>query len=396
MNIRCENCGAEHELDPPAWVLSSGRPFRFRCSVCGHSQMAEPPTALALPDGASDVPPEPRSMTPAAGSDGDATPVRATAPREAAPAGGEAASEADSVFLKQDGKVYLVKDWATLQRWIMERRVGREDLVSEGGVRWEPIGSRPELGSFFAAVEQLEAAELAGLHGGDTPFPTEESGWEASEPERPPPSGLARLDDETEGVPLGLPPLPTEDLDPRSGAPAEDEAYPEQPPSRLSAASPPESELLDPPSVDAPGEAGSFEDPTPSMPIFDDAALVEAPAAPPEPEADLDMGFLGGAVPPVEPAPPVAAEAPADPEDDAPLPAPPADDHEPDEAPDEAPPVDEPAAGWDDDEAALESAFFGEDPEAMAAPAEAADDEALALDGPSEPSWEGPSRASAS
>ena len=50
MNIQCENCGAEHDLDPPAWVLSSGRPFRFRCSVCGHSQMAEPPTAVTLPE----------------------------------------------------------------------------------------------------------------------------------------------------------------------------------------------------------------------------------------------------------------------------------------------------------------------------------------------------------
>ena len=197
MNIQCENCGAEHDLDPPAWVLSSGRPFRFRCSVCGHSQMAEPPTAVTLPEtvAAQDEAEAEPAEQPAAPAATKAAPTKPPAAdsEPLRPAGPSAEDSDESVFLKQDGKVYLVKDWATLQRWIMERRVGREDLVSEGGVRWEPIGSRPELGSFFAAVEQLEAAELAGLRGNDTPFPTDGSSWQFEDEARDPPTGLARL-----------------------------------------------------------------------------------------------------------------------------------------------------------------------------------------------------------
>lgn len=118
-----------------------------------------------------------------------------------------------------------MKDWASLQRWIMERRVAREDEVSEGGVTWETVGSKPELGSFFLAVDQLEQIELARTA---TPAAPEEDDFEPD-----PPTGLARLDDETEGVPIGLPPLPTEDLE-MDLAP---EPVPELPPSRLSAES---------------------------------------------------------------------------------------------------------------------------------------------------------------
>ena len=42
MKIKCGNCSVDHELEPPAWVMSSGRAFRFRCSSCGVSQMVQP------------------------------------------------------------------------------------------------------------------------------------------------------------------------------------------------------------------------------------------------------------------------------------------------------------------------------------------------------------------
>lgn len=312
VNIQCENCAAEHDLDPPAWVLSSGRPFRFRCSVCGHSQMASPPTTIGLPDDAP-TPGPVKQREASAPSAAEGTPVQAsTTDDEAAPTPmpvsappsetSEGGTEAQGVFLKQDGKVYLVKDWATLQRWIMERRVGREDLVSDGGVRWEPIGSRAELGSFFAAVEQLEAAELAGLRGGDTPFPTEQ-GWNDSIVESSPASGLARLDDETEGVPMGLPPLPTEDLEPPD---AGGEDYPDQPPSRLSAATP------------SPDEAPGPLDPTPSLPppAADEASEVEAEESEP-PAEDVEESEGSEAADPLDDEPLAMADEPsADDSDD--------------------------------------------------------------------------------
>jgi hypothetical protein len=69
------------------------------------------------------------------------------------------------MLLKQEGKVYHVKDTATMQKWIVERRVLREDLVSIGGVRWEPVGSRPELEVFFQVVEQADQAQAIATGG---------------------------------------------------------------------------------------------------------------------------------------------------------------------------------------------------------------------------------------
>jgi hypothetical protein len=140
------------------------------------------------------------------------------------------------VFLKQDGKVYLVRDWATLQRWIMEHRVGRDDMVSEGGVNWDTVGSRPELGSFFAALEKIEAAEMAGIGLAGEAFIDDPHTSEAG--------ALSRLNEQTEGVPVGLPPLPTEEIFAVDATPInEDDAYPDLPPLRsLSEVSP----LLDP------------------------------------------------------------------------------------------------------------------------------------------------------
>ena len=68
---------------------------------------------------------------------------------------------AEGTLLKQDGKVYHVRNLATIQRWIVERRVMREDLISSGGMRWEPVGHHPDLEIFFQMVERLDDLELA-------------------------------------------------------------------------------------------------------------------------------------------------------------------------------------------------------------------------------------------
>ncbi len=59
MKIQCENCATQHELDPPAWVVSSGRAFRFRCSSCGHSQSVQPTFSGSQVDEGDDPTTEP-------------------------------------------------------------------------------------------------------------------------------------------------------------------------------------------------------------------------------------------------------------------------------------------------------------------------------------------------
>ncbi|TNF35769.1 MAG: hypothetical protein EP329_05885, partial [Deltaproteobacteria bacterium] len=166
MKIRCEKCSVEHELDPPAWVVETGRPFRFRCSSCGHSHLVDLQDA-----GAS----EPESA-PAAKPSTEPEP-----------------EPNDDVYLKQEGKVYLVKTWDNLERWIEEGRVGPEDLVSEGGVRWSPVSSRPELARLFEE-EEVEPEVPAGVpfaatpftpstpFGSETPFSSQEMPFDANSP----------------------------------------------------------------------------------------------------------------------------------------------------------------------------------------------------------------------
>ena len=141
--------------------------------------------------GPTDAPPTPESIDPQPAAD-PPTPQA------------DQADEGDAaVFLKQNGQIYMVRDWDTLKRWIVERRVDQSDLVSEGGVRWEPIGDRPDLLSLFAApqISEVDAPTEA-----DVPFPFERI--------RPfpgvTPEGAGWQDEDTDGIPTGLPPLPNE------------------------------------------------------------------------------------------------------------------------------------------------------------------------------------------
>ena len=63
-------------------------------------------------------------------------------------------------------------------------------MVSEGGVHWEQVGAKAELGSFFSALEKLEAAEMAGIGLGTEAF--------AADPPTSEMGALARLDEATE------------------------------------------------------------------------------------------------------------------------------------------------------------------------------------------------------
>ncbi len=209
MKIQCENCGTQHELEPPSWVVSSGRAFRFRCSACGHSQSVQPETSVreyhAAPMEVPGMRTSPPTPTPPESRgpprEGPPVPPPALLDDDPAQPHDDVGDHEQAVFLKQNGQIYMVRDWETLKRWIVERRVDQNDLVSEGGVRWEPIGSRPDLAPLFrgAPTAPPAAAPAPFPFGGETPFSFGSGG------------DLGWHDDDTEGIPTGLPPLPTED-----------------------------------------------------------------------------------------------------------------------------------------------------------------------------------------
>ncbi|MEZ4323511.1 MAG: hypothetical protein R3F61_38965 [Myxococcota bacterium] len=338
MKIQCQNCGVEHEIDPPSWVVSSGRAFRFRCSSCGYSQSVQPPADEPQERAPSAPPPvtTPQPSFPPADVRPAPTPTSApTAPQRTGPAASEGRTDepaarvtgptitpyeetanpvahlgpapedpperGSAVFLKQNGQIYMVSDWETLKRWIAESRVDRHDLVSEGGVRWEPIGSRPDLLPAFSGTDITTAPNLEqAAHfpfGGETPFGGDyqtASGWH---------------DDDTEGIPTGLPPLPTEES-PLGGSPTGFDAVDLRP--RHMTPTPPPVARRQPPPVMRPSfvpppppEPEIHARPEPDPPVMEmpDPEPVPEPAVPERPEPSIAPPALPDTVPP----PPIRA-----------------------------------------------------------------------------------------
>jgi hypothetical protein len=61
-------------------------------------------------------------------------------------------------LLRQEGKVYQVRDQAMLQRWIAERRIWRTDEISEDGASWAKAEEMDECALFFTLVDQADQA----------------------------------------------------------------------------------------------------------------------------------------------------------------------------------------------------------------------------------------------
>jgi len=133
--LTCSECGTENPL--PRWVFASNRSFRFRCRACGVSQRgrlaADPFPATVGDEGAPVI----------------------TGYRDATVKPAKDDAEPTELYLDQDGRTYVVKDMTTLRRWVEERRVGGDDLLSEGGVGWVPLKERPELSDLFRSAEVL-------------------------------------------------------------------------------------------------------------------------------------------------------------------------------------------------------------------------------------------------
>lgn len=132
--VRCERCEEAHTL--PLWAFASNRMFRFRCRACSHPQRVQLQQDLPL-----DL-------------DESSTPMileyRDTQVQEPVEDGAT-----EELYVEQDGRTYVVKDWDTLRRWVEERRISPDDLFSEGGIRWQPLRERAELSGLFEEAQVL-------------------------------------------------------------------------------------------------------------------------------------------------------------------------------------------------------------------------------------------------
>lgn len=156
MDVRCRQCGTEYELDD-ARVGTTGT--TVKCSSCAYVFKVMPsgdtreasgavrPVPSNKPD-RSDRERAPSSDTPILGTP-PSQPPQAAAPQAAG----------DWMVKKADGQVFRFRELTTLQKWIVERKVVRDDEISRTGKSWKKLGEIAELTSFFQVVEAADAAQ---------------------------------------------------------------------------------------------------------------------------------------------------------------------------------------------------------------------------------------------
>jgi predicted Zn finger-like uncharacterized protein len=139
MDVRCEKCGTEYELDD-AKVTEAG--VTVKCTSCGNLF----------------------KVRRRASSQMGAMPRPTTPPVAGAAGPGDGASVADDkawMIRNPTGQVQRFRELTTLQQWIVERKVTREFEISRTGEHWRRLGEIAELASFFLVVDQADAAARA-------------------------------------------------------------------------------------------------------------------------------------------------------------------------------------------------------------------------------------------
>ncbi len=110
MDVRCQRCSTEYDFDE-ARIPPQG--LAVKCSSCGN--------VFRVYRGNAD---------------------------------GAAAADGQWQIRRADGRLVQFKEMTTLQRWIVERKVTRNDEISKGGKAWKRLGDIAELAPFFQAVAQ--------------------------------------------------------------------------------------------------------------------------------------------------------------------------------------------------------------------------------------------------
>lgn len=187
--------------------------MQFRCTECGTLLGADnlkledgedPPSEMPSVSGPVPFGADAGSITGALPFEPPADPVVRRFQEEMAQVANEPdLVEGEGALIKQEGKVYHVRNAATVQRWIVERRVLRDDLISTGGAGWEPVGQHPDLEIFFQMVERLDQLEQTGAsaHSVGPPVPDGSAlgnAWSDRELEDPDESSLEMPDEEEE------------------------------------------------------------------------------------------------------------------------------------------------------------------------------------------------------
>ena len=117
MNVRCERCQTEYELEDSQVM---GGTATVKCTQCGH--------VFAV----------------------------SSADKTLFSSGLEGGRPLEGRVRQVNGNTFLFHDLSILQRWIIERKVNRDDEVSLSGGAWSRLGNSPDLATFFLVVEEAQ------------------------------------------------------------------------------------------------------------------------------------------------------------------------------------------------------------------------------------------------
>lgn len=98
-----------------------------------------------------------------------------------------ARSDSEWMVRQPSGNTYRLRELTTLQRWIVERKVTRDDEISRTGDKWERLGNIAELATFFQLVDQATASAAPKLAIMPAPEPEPEPAAKAPPAPAPPP-----------------------------------------------------------------------------------------------------------------------------------------------------------------------------------------------------------------
>lgn len=174
MDVRCEKCQTEYELDE-ARLKPGG--VTVKCTNCGHmfkirrrtiTNVGAPPVPRETGAPAPRPPTPPRAMPPAipAISVGGVPPpapagradsifddvAPQTAPDEA-----PTTVERQWLIRLENGEQKSCRELATLQQWIIAGVITRESLISRTGKTWKRLGDVAELGQYFNIADEARA-----------------------------------------------------------------------------------------------------------------------------------------------------------------------------------------------------------------------------------------------
>ncbi len=141
MDVRCEQCGTIYEFEDDR-VSASG--ITVKCTSCGFIFKV------------FSKQPEPHE-----GPETEAPPKAPAAVKSPAGDGPKHDSEKRWLIRKPSGEIFRFRELTTLQQWIVEQKVSREDEISRTGKIWERLGAIKELDPFFDVVDKARAAERA-------------------------------------------------------------------------------------------------------------------------------------------------------------------------------------------------------------------------------------------